>query len=212
MSIILNLLTFFTEISDGITNFLILYNVLKSRSAGGTSTYFSIFCIFSSLFQIISKHNISFNLLCQFLKLISSLILFFLLQWKFPVRSSKLKDDPKMIFLLPIALCIGLISGIYNSISSFFYYSSILLDAFSLFCQMMLTKKTRRILIFLPMTLFCIVCGQISKSMIFGYESSKTSGLNSWISWISAVLLFLSTIDFVFYILFAHHKNSEFLP
>lgn len=209
---IVDTLSVLTPLFDTITNCLFLFSVLKMRSAGGVSIFYSLFLIYSSLCELVSELHFSFIFLCHIFRAIICILLFIMIKWKFPLRSSKLRDPPELVFFMPAALIISLVCFINGSFSIYFHYCGILLDAFALFCQMMVTKQTRRILIFRPLHLCLLFITQILKTVNLGIESILKTEIHCWISWVASVITLLSAIDFLFYFIIAHFKNQEYLP
>ncbi|KAK8842735.1 hypothetical protein M9Y10_025598 [Tritrichomonas musculus] len=196
------------DILDVFPFIVMLSNVWKIHSSAGISRNFvGLSCISAAIFLITSK-NIK-GCISSFLKFFLTLLLYFSIKFKYPLKSEKFRDTKWSLLIIPISIFLSLFTFIDDNFKTFIINIGFWLNSLSIACQVLIIKQSRRINLlygYFPIYFICKFCYVY---LLFN-QAFRTTGTEMWFNWLNGVATMLLSIDLVYFAYHAKQKDDDF--
>jgi hypothetical protein len=187
---------------------ILLLNVLTLHTSAGVSRHFVGFsCAGSALLTFFSPgYSLIF---AHFLRFGVTLVLFLAVRFKYPLKSGQFRDSVHTFAIAPLAIVLSIIAFYDRSLRAFLGYIGHWLSILAIACQILVTKKSRRITVFKTHFPFCV-----SLLFLTVYSSLVTSfrsdGSQMWTLWLTGFTKLVLLIDLTYYVVYAKQRNDDF--
>jgi hypothetical protein len=187
---------------------ILLTNVLGLHTSAGVSRHFVGFsCAGSALLTIAStRYSLIF---VYIIRSIVTLILFLAVRFKYPLKSEQFRDAKHTVMIIPISVVLSLVAFYDRNLRAFLFYLGAWFAVFGIGCQVLVTKKSRRITVFKTHFPYCLgvllpnVYGTLARAFL-------ASGSEMWMLWLTGMTKLMLLIDLTYYVVYAKQRNDDF--
>lgn len=185
-----------------------LANVLRLRTSAGISQRFVAFSATGAALLFITSRSWSV-LAVYFLQFLVSVLLFFAVRFKYHLTGERFRDPRASALVLPVAIVMSLPAFWDAGLRQFVAYLGGWLEVLALVCQVVVTKRSRRVTMMNGYLAF-IVVPLLLRSITMMRRAFVESGSQMWMHWLNGVVVLLMTIDLSYFVANAKIRNEDF--